>query len=446
MGDCHVKLKSYSEAASWFMRSYQFHLENDELSQATEDVTCKLLKAYREQNESTKAWEIIHTLDSRLKNNKTWLSSMLENPMSELHQNLILLTRDHETYTTVDTYYDKTIKGADEEARESGARHFLEFSKGRLHIYCGPSDTRKLVLPRWEAIASQLRDNDNRWSWWTRSQLIQEYIKAWISLSSQPTADQHDEQEEINKLSKLSEINSDLNAYSIYYEAKISLARFLSNNDQLEEARAVLKPFIQKALEQARTPDNAQDGYERLALILPAINDDVNALAAWFAMSPLLVKEDDGSKDSHTLPTTDSILSDSTEPAATAGATEHSYSSDEDDSPDKSDEDKEDSDDHSRGIAFFCDGDCGRSWEYADDIWICRDCLCVQLDTSCLEKLRRSELPITICDPKHEHLHVPPFDKLAWKSIGSDDLKVGSDVMSRDAWLAMLEQEWGIEK
>lgn len=208
----------------------------------------------------------------------------------------------------------------------------------------------------------------------------------------------------------------------------------------------MLKPFVQKALEQARTPDNAQDGYERLALILPAINDDVNALAAWFAMSPLLVKEDDGSKDSHTLPTTDSILSDSTEPAATAGATEHSYSSDEDDSPDKSDEDKEDSDDHSRGIAFFCDGDCGRSWEYADDIWICRDCLCVQLDTSCLEKLRRSELPITICDPKHEHLHVPPFDKLAWKSIGSDDLKVGSDVMSRDAWLAMLEQEWGIEK
>jgi hypothetical protein len=86
----------------------------------------------------------------------------LENPMSDLHQHLILLTRDYEAYTVVDTYYDKRIKSADEEARESGARHFLEFTKGRVHIYCRPSDTRKLVLPRWEAIASHLRDNDNR--------------------------------------------------------------------------------------------------------------------------------------------------------------------------------------------------------------------------------------------------------------------------------------------
>jgi hypothetical protein len=197
-------------------------------------------------------------------------------------------------------------------------------------------------------------------------------------LSSQSTAEQYDKQE-INKLSKLSEINSDLNAYSVYYEAKLSLARFLSTNDQLEDARAVLKPFIQKALEQARKPDNAQD-------------------------------------------------------------------SDEDDSTGRPDEDEKDSDNHTRGIALFCDGDCGRSWDYADDIWVCRDCLCVQLDTGCLEKLRRIELPITICNPKHEHLHVLSFDKHAWKGISSADLIVGSEVMSRDAWLSMLEQEWCIEK
>jgi hypothetical protein len=47
MGDCHVNLKAYVEATWWFMQSYQFHMKIDEISDATEDVTCKLLKAYR---------------------------------------------------------------------------------------------------------------------------------------------------------------------------------------------------------------------------------------------------------------------------------------------------------------------------------------------------------------------------------------------------------------
>ena len=445
MGDCHVNLKAYVEAASWFMQSYQFHMKNDEISEAIEDVTCKLLKAYHEQDEPEKAWKVIHTLDSRFKNNKSWLSIMLENPASDLHEHLILLARDHEMYTVVDTYYDKTIKGTGEEAKKSGARHFLEYTKGRLHVYRGPSETKNLVLPRWETIASHLRDQHSEWSWWTRRQLIQEYTKVWFSLS-QLAVEQYGQQQELDKLSKLSEINSDLNTYSVYREAKLALARFLSTHGKLEEAREVLKPLIKKALEQARTVDEAQDGYERLALILPVINDDVNALAAWCAMSPLPIEEDDGPEDGKTSPTTGSIPNGGTEPSATAGATENGHSSDEDDSHDKSAEDGKDSNEFPGSMAFFCDGGCGRRWDYADDIWACRDCLCVQLDTGCLEKLRRGELPITICHPKHDHLHVPPLDEHAWKGISPTDLKVGSEIMSRDAWLTTLEEAWGIEK
>lgn len=446
MGDCHVNLKAHAKAASWFAQSYQFHMENDEVSDATEDVTCKLLKAYIEQCEPEKAWEIVRTLDARLKNNKSWLSSMLENPGSDLHEHLLLLARDHETYTIVDTYYDKTIKGTDEEAKKSGARHFLEYTKGRLHIYCGPRDTRKLVLSRWEAIASHLRNHDNDWGWWTRRQLIQEYTKAWYVLSSQPAFELHEQQEEINKLSKLSEINNDLNTYSLYREAKLALARFLTTHGKLEEAREVLKPLITKALEQARTVDEADDGYERLALILPTINDDVNALAAWSTMLPSPVKEDDGPDEGVTSPAIDNTPNGGTEPPATAGATEHDPPSNKDDSLDESAEDKKDSDELTGNAGFLCDGRCGRRWSYADDISVCRDCLCVQLDTGCLEKLKLGELPITICHPEHEHLHVPPFDERAWKKSSSSDLKVGSETMSRDAWLAMLEQEWGIKK
>jgi hypothetical protein len=189
MGDCHVNLKAYSEAASWYMSSYQYHLKNDDFSDATEDMACKLLKAHREQGEPQRAWDIIRTLDARLKNNKSWLSIILENPRSELHELLILLAYDSDSYKIVDAYYDKTIKATDEEAKKSGARHFLEYTKGRLHVYCGPNDTRSLVLSRWETIASHLRDHDTDYNWRTRMELIQEYTKAWMSLSSQSGAE-----------------------------------------------------------------------------------------------------------------------------------------------------------------------------------------------------------------------------------------------------------------
>jgi hypothetical protein len=224
MGDCHVNLEAYSQAASWFMLSYQFHLEKDEFSDATEDMTCKLLKAHREQKGPQKAWEIIRTLDSRLKNNKSWLSSMLEDPGSDLHELLILLAHDSDAYAIVGTYYDRTIKGTDEEAKKSGARHLLEYTKGRLYVYCGPDDTRSLVLSRWETIASHLRDHDNDWSWWTRRQLIQEYIKASFSSSSQSSVEQHERQQEINKLNKLSEINNDLKICTAYTARPNSLS------------------------------------------------------------------------------------------------------------------------------------------------------------------------------------------------------------------------------
>jgi hypothetical protein len=233
-----------------------------------------------------------------------------------------------------------------------------------------------------------------------------------------------------------------LNTYNVYREAKLALARFLYTHDRLDEARESLKPLVKKALEQARTADEAQDGYERLALIFPMVNDNVNALAAWSALSPLRAKEGRHTQHGNTSP----INNGTAEHAAIAGATKNDEALDKDNSHDESAEVDQDSDDLTSSLGLGCDGRCGRRWDYADDLWVCRDCLRVQLDPECFEKLRRSELPITICHPKHEYLHVPPFNLNAWKAMNPADLQVGSEVVSRDAWLSMLEQEWGIEK
>jgi hypothetical protein len=150
-----------------------------------------------------------------------------------------------------------------------------------------------------------------------------------------------------------------LNTYSVYREAKLALARFLSTHDQLEEARELLKPLIKKALEQARTVDEAQDSYERLAFIFPVINDDVNALAVWSVVSPLHAKEEDHAEDGDTSPM-DSVTA---EPVATTSATENDDALDEDHSHDGSGEIKKESDDLTGSLRLVCDGCCGRRWE-----------------------------------------------------------------------------------
>jgi tetratricopeptide (TPR) repeat protein len=96
-------------------------------------------------------------------------------------------------------------------------------------------------------------------------------------------------------------------------------------------------------------------------------------------------------------------------------------------------------------IAYQCDGLCTREWTYADDIYVCKDCLDVMFCENCLEKRRSDKLEDNICDAKHEFLHVPSFSAREALSRGKDNVRIRGTVVPVSEWLEQIRLDWGLE-
>lgn len=216
--------------------------------------------------------------------------------------------------------------------------------------------------------------------------------------------------------------------------------------------------------------DNSDGGFYNIAIVLQSLDDDTNALAAWCQFSPNVPDNSEesastghGSNESPderpTLKrsaTTQSVqahegaepgtLDYSKDNAAAAlpngtseseGATPDTLAAD-DQLPTKS---KLEGNMHNH-----CDGECGVEWTYADDMYICKDCLDVQFDPDCYQKLKKGELDINICGTDHAHLHVPPFDEEGWRKMPKDHMMVGGTPTPRKEWIDRIKKNWLVDE
>ena len=58
-------------------------------------------------------------------------------------------------------------------------------------------------------------------------------------------------------------------------------------------------------------------------------------------------------------------------------------------------------------LGCTCDGDCGRRFWYANDLYCCKVCADIQFCQSCLEQVRAGKLKKIVCNANHDWLHVP---------------------------------------
>ena len=92
-------------------------------------------------------------------------------------------------------------------------------------------------------------------------------------------------------------------------------------------------------------------------------------------------------------------------------------------------------------ISFDGDGgSCSHSWIFADDIHVCKDCLDLKFPSPCLGVLRRDELEVKICDPRHEHLHVPVWDKDGARRRGPTQVRRGVNVRPVSEWISEIRR------
>ncbi|KAH7390941.1 hypothetical protein DE146DRAFT_618734 [Phaeosphaeria sp. MPI-PUGE-AT-0046c] len=96
-------------------------------------------------------------------------------------------------------------------------------------------------------------------------------------------------------------------------------------------------------------------------------------------------------------------------------------------------------------LICYCDGQCGTFWTYADDCYVCSECLDVWFDEACLKKFYAGELDREFCDHKHKFLHVPAWTIASAERARDGRVLVGNLVKDIKSWLEEIRQAWKLE-
>ncbi|KAJ5746042.1 hypothetical protein N7520_011224 [Penicillium odoratum] len=96
-------------------------------------------------------------------------------------------------------------------------------------------------------------------------------------------------------------------------------------------------------------------------------------------------------------------------------------------------------------VSYVCDGKCGTEWTYADDFYLCMICKICQFDQACLDRLRFGTLEVAGCSKEHQMLHIPPYDPVERATVGEGNVRVGKEIISVQAWIQRIRQDWGLE-
>ena len=224
----------------------------------------------------------------------------------------------------------------------------------------------------------------------------------------------------LQKLSQLA-INSS-EEESFWYESSINtnlvLGRYYSTVGQEKEAMDCIRRDISVGIDllSDESPENDWQGYTRLANGLMHFGDDDNALAAWSLICPY----SNGNN---------SQLGDMNE--------------DKKQSEDHTDDNFEDQ--LNTDLQFICDGCHEEILLSSSDMYICKDCLDVGFDKTCIERMRKNELGLNVCNPKHAFLHVPKWDEVEAKERGTDQVRLAGQNVPVKEWLEDLRQRWGLK-
>ncbi|KAJ5675126.1 uncharacterized protein N7477_005060 [Penicillium maclennaniae] len=186
------------------------------------------------------------------------------------------------------------------------------------------------------------------------------------------------------------------------------ISRWYALQGDEQKAKDTLRAPIKVYLDLLSDDDPLNDwqGYHGLAMHLMFAGQDADSLAAWSLITPR-----------------DHLETENSSSEAKGKATEL------------------------RGpMNDICDGRCGTSWTFANDIYVCRDCDYVEFDEGCLKKLREGTLGSEeICGKDHEMLHVPAYDAADREKIGIGNVKVGEHILSVEEWLQRLRRDWKIK-
>ncbi|PGH12190.1 hypothetical protein AJ80_06810 [Polytolypa hystricis UAMH7299] len=288
------------------------------------------------------------------------------------------------------------------------------------------------------------------------------------------------------------------------YNTNLILARFYHLLGDKEQARKSVRRDIKTGIDLLSDDDlsNDIDAYRQLAAALMRVGDDVNALAAWSLVGPTEEEEEEqneeqpdeedkaddnatgtqaetgntsvdgdvedeeiaengaepGGEDAHTADgateetgsapkqgvETDGASNDTTDPDTEDAQTPPTDpASDADESAAAEDESLDPPPPKQGPLSAYCDGQCGRVWNYADDMYFCLDCVDVQFEKGCLDKFKDGTLELKVCHKSHDFFYIPPWDEEVMEKVPKGHVLVEGEPVPIKEWVNSIAKDWG---
>ncbi|KAJ5090777.1 hypothetical protein N7532_009461 [Penicillium argentinense] len=86
---------------------------------------------------------------------------------------------------------------------------------------------------------------------------------------------------------------------------------------------------------------------------------------------------------------------------------------------------------------FICSGDCGGSWDMADEMIWCQDCINVKFENGCHGKLHETGFPFLFCNSTHKFLRLPKVE-----SPQDGYVLIGDDAVPVDEWMQRIQSDY----
>ena len=452
--------KDYPLAEKTYQQIWSHVLENQAMSDSAHTTVLGMLSVLSKQSRWSEAISFLDQCSARVDGSGTsWAILLFQNyhwssMADDFHNQLCALAKRAEKLEYITQHYRQAI------AKFTSPEPIIEVYGNQYYLATllwvfGSPAQKEDAIATFEKLAYQDADTlgSNVWLYSMRylaSAHLSKLKSAECGIqASVAPGSSHPALEGLHRLASI-----DLSAESVPSKnPKILLARAYQLAGDNDRARDTVREPLKQALTTAATKA-PNDGFYNAAVILQAINDDDNAIAAWCQYTPKDPNEPDldsgydsegdgdktegedendddddeeGAKDGERDQAVQGAEQDHAEQQSAAinnDAREVNGNTDEAAPSNDTSVTLSDIKDASSPkpvlagtLSNSCDGGCGVHWTYADDIYVCKDCLDVQFCKDCYSKLKAVELDIAICSPDHEHMHVPVFEEEAWRSL-----------------------------
>ncbi|OAG06192.1 uncharacterized protein CC84DRAFT_1091515 [Paraphaeosphaeria sporulosa] len=457
---------------SW-LRELKRHDESEELlrNALKEDPSddpsrLELMSLLCESQKSAEAFELLQALESEIDDatNNTAVSRFLQNhALSDEWRSVLVSLLDSETrFEAVKTYYRLAIKDGAADNNPSARWFHWSLVEGLASILIkygtGPADREEAIA----LLEKSVRDHSDVLS--HRVQCVRRLCKIYVAQAREaapgsPTADAM-----ITKIKAFSpEWKEETGQFDVSQaEIRALLARYYRSVGDSEKAQETLRPDMELALKLLSDddPDNDWQGYRKLGDALMDCGAIEEAQAAWSLIQP--EQEDShlrerspslgGSTTTETFPRAQGPSLDDVQddPSFETYSDANASPSAREDGSFSSDFARLKRDNTSMKpegpLWYLCSGrGCEALWTYADDFYVCCECVYVQFCPACLKKLQEKQLEHEECDAMHEFLHVPAWTPESADRTRNKKVLVGGEEKEIESWLKEIEQAWHLE-